>query len=188
MSRIEEGEPDVDVANIYHCLGNIHNIRGEYMEALRRYKTALSYKIKLLGEDDPSTAWTKNNIGNSFKGMFKLEDALKWYTEALETVTQHYGPDHPEVAHVHWNLALAYHTKGEIDAQKRRLTWHSRWPFRWFAQITKKRLAHEGFDFEKMDEHIHHAFNVFVQRLGEDHVSTQRATEAVMAMRELVRD
>jgi hypothetical protein len=64
-----------------------------------------------LGEDDPSTAWTKNNIGNSFKGMFKLEDALKWYTEALDTVTQHYGPDHPEVAHVHWNLALAYHTK-----------------------------------------------------------------------------
>ena len=33
-----------------------------------------------------------------------------------------------------------------------------------------KRLAHEGEEFEKMNKHLHHAFDVFMKRLGEDHV------------------
>ena len=37
-------------------------------------------------------------------------------------------------------------------------------------------------------QHLHHAFNVFVKRFGEDHVMTNRATMAIMAMRDLVRD
>ena len=37
-------------------------------------------------------------------------------------------------------------------------------------------------------QHLHHAFDVFVKRFGEDHVMTSRATAAIMAMRELVRD
>ena len=27
----------------------------------------------------------------------KYDEALKWYQEALTTVTKHYGPEHPEV-------------------------------------------------------------------------------------------
>lgn len=46
VSRVEEGEPDLDIANIYHCMGNVHNIRSEWMEALRRFKTALSFKVR----------------------------------------------------------------------------------------------------------------------------------------------
>jgi len=34
----------------------------------------------------------------------------------------------------------------------------------------QKRVAHEGEDFEKMSQHLHHAFDVFMKRLGEDHV------------------
>ena len=32
-------------------------------------------------------------------------------------VTKHYGPEHPEVGHVHWNMGLCYQGKGEGDAQ-----------------------------------------------------------------------
>ena len=28
--------------------------------------------MKILGEDDPSVGWTKNNIGNAFKGLYKV--------------------------------------------------------------------------------------------------------------------
>jgi hypothetical protein len=40
-------------------------------------------------------------------------------------------PDPPPPLHqvgtVHWNLALAYHAKGEVEAQKRSLSWRNRW-------------------------------------------------------------
>jgi hypothetical protein len=32
-----------------------------------------------------------------------------------------------KVGTVHWNLALAYHAKGEVEAQKRSLSWRNRW-------------------------------------------------------------
>ncbi len=167
------------VRQVVLAMGNIHNIRGEHMEALRKYKYSLEQRIKISGEDDPAVGWyplsapsdhvqlhvtrdghvrahvgfamwnaarelggevegdgrgrTKNNIANAFKGMYKLDEAIRWYTEALETVTAHFGADHPEVAHVHWNMALCYLTKGEVEAQKRKLGWHSRWPFTMFS-------------------------------------------------------
>lgn len=188
QARIEANEPDLDVANVVHAMGNVHLMRGEHMEAMRKFKYALEVKIKLLGEEDASVAWTKCNVANTFAGLYKLDEAIKWYKEALDLVTKVYGSDHPEVGTVHWNLALAYHAKGEVEAQKRSLSWRNRWPFKFFGQHTKKRLIHEGDDFEKMDQHLHHAFDVFVKRFGEEHVMTNRATMAIMAMRELVRD
>jgi tetratricopeptide (TPR) repeat protein len=91
------------------------------MEALRKYKYSLEHKIALLGEEDPSVGWSKNNIGNAFKGLGKYDEALKWYQESLTTVTKHYGPEHPEVGHVHWNMGLCYQSKGEGDAYKRKV-------------------------------------------------------------------
>jgi tetratricopeptide (TPR) repeat protein len=32
-----------------------------------------------------SVGWSKNNIGNAFKGLGKYDEALKWYSEALTT-------------------------------------------------------------------------------------------------------
>ena len=151
-------------------------------------------KIALLGEEDPSVGWSKNNIGNSFKGLGKYDEAIKWYQEALTTVTKHYGPEHPEVGHVHWNLGLCYQSKGQGDASKRQGKWTT-WPWKYlnwlqrFATVgLEKRIAHEGEDFEKMGLHLHHAFDVFLKRLGEDHISTTRAMAAMLATRELTRD
>eukprot|EP00802_Teleaulax_amphioxeia_P008353 Tamp_08361.p1 GENE.Tamp_08361~~Tamp_08361.p1 ORF type:complete len:316 (+),score=81.97 Tamp_08361:244-1191(+) len=188
QARAEANEADLDVANVVMAMGNVHNIRGEFMEALRKYKYSLEHKITLLGEEDPSVGWSKNNIGNAFKGLGKYDEALKWYTEALTTVTKHYGPEHPEVGHVHWNMGLCYQSKGEGDAQKRKVGWSTTWPLKYFTVGLQKRVAHEGEDFEKMSQHLHHAFDVFMKRLGEDHISTIRSTAAMFATRELVRD
>ena len=188
QARAEANEADLDVANVVMAMGNIHNIRGEYMEALRKFKYSLEHKISLLGEDDPSVGWSKNNIGNAFKGLGKYDEALKWYQEALTTVTMHYGPEHPEVGHVHWNMGLCYQSKGAGDAQKRKVGTFTSWPLKYLTVGLQKRVAHEGEDFENMGKHLHHAFDVFMKRLGEDHMSTIRATAAMFATRELVRD
>ena len=39
------------------------------ISALRKYKYSLEHKITILGEEDPSVGWSKNNIGNAFKGL-----------------------------------------------------------------------------------------------------------------------
>jgi len=102
--------------------------------------------------------------------MRQVDEALKWYNEALSTVSKVFGPDHPEVAHVHWNIALCYQTKGEVDASKRKLGWHNSWPFKFFSAATKKRIVHEGKDFEAMVKHLNHgesllAFDIFFSLL-----------------------
>lgn len=48
------------------------------------------------------------------------------YKDSLETVEKAMGADHPEVGNVHWNLAMAYLTRGDVEAQKRLLSWHQR--------------------------------------------------------------
>ena len=40
----------------------------------------------------------------------------------------------------------------------------------------------------RRSKHLHHAFDVFMKRLGEDHMSTIRATAAMFATRDLTRD
>ena len=52
MLTYADVQADLDVANVVMAMGNIHNIRGEYMEALRKYKFSLEHKIQLLGEDE----------------------------------------------------------------------------------------------------------------------------------------
>uniref|UniRef100_A0A7S4N7W4 Kinesin light chain n=1 Tax=Guillardia theta TaxID=55529 RepID=A0A7S4N7W4_GUITH len=184
---LEREDPDIDIANIMHCKGNVYNIRGQYKEALRHFKYALGDKLQILGENDPSVAWTKNNIANSLKGLGQIDEAIKWYKEALDMVSKHFGHDHPEVAHVHWNLALAYQTKGEMEAERRAAKGRRSFWFRLFFGKGRRR-AHEGSDFLKMEKHLVHAFDVFQSRLGQDHTSTMRAKEALMALEELRRD
>jgi hypothetical protein len=67
----------------------------------------------MAGEDDPSVAWTKNNMANSLRGLGHTQQAIELYHEALATATKHFGTDHPEVAHVHWNLALSLQSVAE---------------------------------------------------------------------------
>ncbi|EKX47277.1 hypothetical protein GUITHDRAFT_137468 [Guillardia theta CCMP2712] len=154
---LEREDPDIDIANIMHCKGNVYNIRGQYKEALRHFKYALGDKLQILGENDPSVAWTKNNIANSLKGLGQIDEAIKWYKEALDMV-----------AHVHWNLALAYQTKGEMEAERRAAKGRRSFWFRLFFGKGRRR-AHEGSDFLKMEKHLVHAFDVFQSRLGQDH-------------------
>jgi len=186
---LEREEIDIDVANIMHCMGNLHNLRGEYVAALRRFKLALSDKIQILGEEDASCAWTKNNIANALRGIGKADEAIKVYIDALNTVHRIFGPDHPEVAQVHWNLALAYQEKAEQEAERRKHSWHNWGLFRLFlGRGVRARLAHEGKEFAQMEKHLRHAFEVFERRLGEDHPSTDQARDALMALEQLRRD
>ena len=62
----------------------------------------------MAGEDDPSVAWTKNNMANSLRGLGHTQQAIELYHEALATATKHFGTDHPEVAHVHGTLLSLY--------------------------------------------------------------------------------
>lgn len=186
---LEREDPDIDIANIMHCMGNLHNIRHEYVAALRRFKLALADKITILGEESVSVAVTKNNIANALQGMNKIDEAIDVYKEALHTMHRILGPDHPEVAQVHWNLALAYHEKGVQNASKRANSWAGHWLFRLFlGKRGVRRLAHEGSDFQKMDKHVRHAFGIFESVLGEDHYSTQLASQALLALEELKKD
>mmetsp|Transcript_27728 Transcript_27728/g.66022 ORF Transcript_27728/g.66022 Transcript_27728/m.66022 type:complete len:460 (-) Transcript_27728:132-1511(-) len=186
FSTVEVEIPDLDLANILHCKGSVYNIRQEFREAFVNLRLALKDKITILGEDDPSVAWTKNNMGNALRGMGKIDAAMEMYHDALETAMKHFGPNHPEVAHIHWNLALAIQSQAEEIAAKREAHWRNNWFFRIF--LGTKRWAHEGREFMHMAKHLQQAFEVYQEKLGMDHISTIRAHEAAQALEKLRRE
>lgn len=51
FGTVEVEIPDIDIANIMHCKGSLHNVRHEYKKAYQHLRMALNDKIEILGID-----------------------------------------------------------------------------------------------------------------------------------------
>ena len=51
FGTVEVEIPDIDIANIMHCKGSLHNVRHEYKKAYQYLRMALNDKIEILGID-----------------------------------------------------------------------------------------------------------------------------------------
>jgi len=68
-------------------------------DAERYYSEALRLRRRVLGEDNPSTLTTMNNLAFVFYFEAKLDQARKLNDEALERNQRIRGPDHPATLH-----------------------------------------------------------------------------------------
>jgi hypothetical protein len=57
------------VAATLHNLAAVLAARGRQGEAEKHYRRALSIKLKLLGDDNPDVALTRNNLRKMLDGM-----------------------------------------------------------------------------------------------------------------------
>jgi tetratricopeptide (TPR) repeat protein len=86
----------VEVSDMMNALGNTAKVEGDLDKAMILYRQSLHLR-KTLG-DELSVANTKNNIGAVFHARGDMAQAMKFFSESLESKTLLLGVDHPETA------------------------------------------------------------------------------------------
>lgn len=99
--------PDtLDVLNSICSLQLIVN--DNYSEILSNLQHLLELYIKAYGQDDPQVGTVHNNIGLCFYYMGQPDEAIKYYTKAVQINISAYGEDDPSAAYLYNNIGAAY--------------------------------------------------------------------------------
>ena len=88
---------------------------GRYEKAIEYYELALASDLKTYGENHPSVARDRNNLGVAWHDLGQYEKAIEYYELALANNLKTYGEDHPIVARDHNNLGVAWESLGQYE-------------------------------------------------------------------------
>jgi tetratricopeptide (TPR) repeat protein len=102
-------------AAVLGALAGVSNVRGEYDDALQRFRRALDIKQTILGENHPAVANTINSIGVVLYNQSGADDGLEYFRRSLSIEQATLGPEHPGVANSLNNLAAALQMLGRND-------------------------------------------------------------------------
>ncbi|MBN1172875.1 MAG: tetratricopeptide repeat protein, partial [Micromonosporaceae bacterium] len=81
---------------------------GRLVEAIGLYERILADRVRVLGEDHPSTLTSRNNLAYAYESAGRLTEAIPLYQQALADRIRVLGEDHPDTVVSRQNLAGAY--------------------------------------------------------------------------------
>lgn len=111
--KIEEhGNEHSEVAMIYHSLGDIYKINGEYDNAKKNYLKALGI-YENLKEYQESVAKILDNIGGVYQHIGEYMNAIESYENAINIYTNKLDKNHYQES-----IATIYNNLGSVYAQK----------------------------------------------------------------------
>jgi len=96
-------------------LGAVHQVRGEYDEALAHFRRGLEIREATLGPDDPAVARTLDSLGAVHRMRGEYDESIAQYGRALELRERTLGPAHPGIGSTLAGLAAAYFQRGNYD-------------------------------------------------------------------------
>lgn len=108
-------EARLSVANILSDMASVCAEKGERVEAIKHYNSALAIQIRELGEDDPAVACTLHNIGTMNYRAGNLHLSLKSYKQVLKMRRLLFGFDHQSVVNTLLTIAMVHEKANEID-------------------------------------------------------------------------
>jgi tetratricopeptide (TPR) repeat protein len=114
-SRRNIWKTDAKIAVDYNYIGNIYRFKGDYKEALRYYKSALSVIENFSGEQDKIKSEVYSNISDVYIDKGKYNKALEFAEKALKICTQKYGEKNIKTQLVLIRIASICAYKGEFD-------------------------------------------------------------------------
>ena len=124
-----------DTAASLNNLGFWLKARGDHVQAEARYREALQMREALLAalqraparthkqlvEAHDALAQTKNNLAALFRATKRLDQAQRYYREALDERRRWLGDDHPQVAKLFNNLGKFFQDRGNYAEAERHL-------------------------------------------------------------------
>lgn len=96
-------------------LGALHDVRGDYDEALEAYRQALSIQERILGSEHVDLATTYADIGNAHERLGNVEDGLAAFRRGLALLEAELGPHHLRLAATLNGIGNLYNESGEYE-------------------------------------------------------------------------
>ncbi len=101
----------------WRYLGVVQGLTGQDELAERSHRQAMEI-WREVGKPD-FEAGEMSNVSGMLEALGRHDEALELKEEALELVTDYYGPEHPVVATVRNNIAFTLHNKGDYEAAEK---------------------------------------------------------------------
>jgi tetratricopeptide (TPR) repeat protein len=102
-------------ADIFHQLGSIKDLQGNYTEAITFCEKSLEIRQKTLPPNYPDLATCYNNFGGVYDNMGEYSKALSYYEQSLEIKQKTLPPNHPDLATSYNNIGFVYSNMGEYS-------------------------------------------------------------------------
>ncbi len=112
-----EGEPLVE-ASIREALGKTYRRLNEYEKAEPHLERAYQIRREQLGEVDPSTLASMNNLALLYKNQGRYDEAEALYVKTLNGRRRTLGEEHPDTLESMCHLAAVYYHQGQYDKAK----------------------------------------------------------------------
>ena len=74
----------------------VYKRQGRYEDALEHYGRSLKVKLKVHGEEHPSTGTTCYNMAGVYENQGRYKEAAEQYDAAARAYARAYGPEHEE--------------------------------------------------------------------------------------------
>ena len=97
----------LDLANIYHSIGQVYDKEGKYLDGMEYFENALNIRKSILGDNDPMVAYSYNDIGVCLQNQGLYEKALECQKKALSIRRSVFGD-------VHYYIALSLNNVGTV--------------------------------------------------------------------------
>ncbi|WP_189757333.1 tetratricopeptide repeat protein [Streptomyces eurythermus] len=101
-------------AEILDRTASFLNNQGQPNRAITYLQRALTDRVRVLGEDHPSTLTSRNNLANAYESAGDLGRAIALYEQTLTDSERVLGEDHPSTLTSRNNLAGAYESAGDL--------------------------------------------------------------------------
>lgn len=98
------------------CLGCLYYALGKYEESIFYHSQAMSYNLKVYGDDHPVIATNLLNLCSAKVGLERYDAGVSDCNDALRLLKRFYGEIHPETAKVYGNLGIAYVKKYNFES------------------------------------------------------------------------
>jgi hypothetical protein len=93
-------------------IGSAGHSPAQLAEAEQLHRTTLQIRTKVLGENNPDTIFSLNNLATALLDERKFDEAERLFAAALEKEVVVPGENHPEIANVYYNIAMAQAGEG----------------------------------------------------------------------------
>ena len=91
----------------------MYTVNKNFDKALEYNLKALNIMEKILGENNPKTAYYYSKVVDTYIYMGKYDDALKYLNKALSIKKAALGEEHPDLGEYYHNLGELYYRMGD---------------------------------------------------------------------------